>query len=244
MAKMTLLQMVQQAAAEVGQTAPTFLVSNTDTTAIQMLALANREGREVSKMAGPWGGWPVLRGEYTFSTVISTASYSFPVDFQWLIVQTGWDRTYKWQLIGPVSAQEWQVLKSGIAVTGPSFRFRIMAGQIYLDPTPTVVDALVFEYYKNTWCQSNAATPVAQSLWAADTDTYLLEDDLMILGLKWRFLRAKGLDYGEEKSQWESDIQRELARAGTAKSLPLNAQQRYGVQLINDFQIPDTGFGT
>lgn len=242
MAKMTLLAMVQQAAAEVGQTAPVTLVGNTDTTAIQMLALAQREGREVSKMSGPWGGWPALRGEYTFSTVISQAAYSFPSDFQWIIVQTGWDRTYKWQLIGPVSAQEWQVLKSGITVTGPSFRFRIMAGQIYLDPTPTAVDNLVFEYYKNTWCQS--ATAVAQSLWAADTDTYLLEDDLMILGLKWRFLRAKGLDYGEEFAQWQEDIDREMARAGTAKTLPLNAQQRYGVQLINDFQIPDTGFGT
>lgn len=242
MAKMTLLAMVQQAAAEVGQTAPATLVGNTDTTAIQMLALAQREGREVSKMAGPWDGWPALRSEYTFPTVIGQAAYTFPTDFQWIIVQTGWDRTFKWQLIGPVSAQEWQVLKSGITVTGPSFRFRIMSGSIYLDPTPTVIDNLVFEYYRNTWCQS--VTLVAQALWAADTDTYVLEDDLMILGLKWRFLRAKGLDYGEEKSQWEADIQRELSRAGSARALPLNAQQRYGVQLINDFQIPDTGYGT
>ena len=242
MAKMTLLAMVQQAAAEIGQTVPTFLVSNTDTTAIQMLALAQREGREVSKMTGPWGGWPQLRGEYTFTTVVSTATYSFPTDFQWIIPQTQWDRSYKWQLIGPVSAQEWQVLKSGITVTGPSFRFRIMAGTLYLDPTPTVTDTIAFEYYKNTWCQS--VLSVAQTAWAADTDTYLLEDDLMILGLKWRFLRAKGLDYAEEFAQWESDISRELARAGSQKTLALNNQQRYGTQLINDWQIPDTGYGT
>lgn len=241
MAKLTLLQMVTQAAAEIGQTAPSFIAGNTDTTAVQMLALAQREGTECGKMAGPWGGWPQLRGEYVFTTTPAVASYSWPVDFQYLIPQTGWDRTFKWQLLGPLSAQEWQVLKSGISISGPRSRYRIIGSKIFIDPTPTASDTLVFEYYSSNWCQSNLA--VSQSRWAADTDTYALNDDLMVQGLKWRFLRAKGLDYGEEHELWERAVNTELARAGSSRSLPMNAGQLDGLRLISQYQVPDTGYG-
>lgn len=242
MAKLTLLQMVTQAAAEIGQTPPNFIVSNTDTTAIQMLALAQREGRETAKRAGAWGGWPQLRGEYVFSTVVNQASYAFPIDFQFLLNATAWDRTTKWQLLGPLEAQEWQVLKSGITVSGPRLRYRIMSGQIFFDPTPTVVDQLVFEYISNNWCTSASGT--AQPMWTADTDTFVLDDDLMVCGLKWRFLRAKGLDFGQEFDEYLDKVGTELARAGGARALPLNAQALTGAQLINQWQIPDQNFGT
>lgn len=242
MAKLTLQQMVIQAAAEIGQTAPTFVVGNTDTTAIQMLALAQREGRELSRMAGLWGGWPQLRGEYIFNTAIGTDNYAFPADFQYFIPSTQWDRTFKWQLIGPLEAQEWQVLKSGITVAGPRIRWRLMDQRIYLDPVPSAVDQIVFEYYSCNWCQS--ATSVAQSLWAADTDTFLLDDDLMIEGLKWRFLRLKGLSYDEERRTYDMAVAREIGRAGSSRTLPLNNRQVDGLKLINNWQIPDTGYGT
>lgn len=242
MAKLTLLQMVTQAAAEIGQTAPTLIVGNSDTTAIQMLALAQRQGRESAKLTGPWGGWPQLRGEYVFSTAIGVDNYAFPVDFQYLIPQTQWDRTFKWQLLGPLEAQEWQVLKSGITVAGPRIRWRVINQRMYLDPVPSSVDTIAFEYYSANWCQS--ATAVAQAYWTADTDTSLLDDDLMVDGLKWRFLRAKGLDYGEEFQAYQRAVDTELARAGSSRTLPLNAQQLGGLRLINQWQIPDTGFGT
>ena len=66
MAKMTLLQMVQQACGEMGLPAPSTLALKSDTNAVQLLALANREGRECSQAANSAGGWQALRGEYTF----------------------------------------------------------------------------------------------------------------------------------------------------------------------------------
>lgn len=244
MAKLTLAQMIVQAAGEIGQTAPAFIVGNTDPTAVQMLALANREGRECSKRAGTWGGWPQLRGEYVFQTVPGTDNYAFPIDWQYAIPGTSWDRTFKWQLIGPLEAQEWQVLKSGITVAGPRSRYRIMDQKIFIDPVPSEADTIVFEYYSANWCQSNAATPVPQSLWAADTDTYILDEDLMIEGLKWRFLRSKGLSYDEERRTYDLAVSTQLARAGSARTLPLNNRAVDGLKLINNWQIPDSGYGT
>lgn len=167
--------------------------------------------------------------------------YSYPSDLGFFINQTGWDRNFRWQLLGPLDAQEWQVIKSGISPVGPRMRFRLMAGQIAVNPTSGNSDLIVLEYYSNAWCQSAALAP--QSSWQADTDTPILEDELFILDIKWRYLRSKGLEYDEEKSQFDEAHARERGRAGMARSLPLNARAS-GIRLLNSTQVPDTGFGS
>lgn len=170
-----------------------------------------------------------------------TQSYSLPTDFQYFMTQTFWDRNYRWQLMGPLDAQEWQVLKSGIAPTGPRRRFRIMGNLFYIDPVPAEVTTIAYEYYSNAWCQSSTGT--LQSKWAADTDYYTLDDDCFILGLKWRFLRAKGFDYAEEYTIWMNACQRVLARNGGNRNLPLNAQSMEN-RLLNYNNVPDTNYGS
>lgn len=306
--KLTLLGLIDQACGELGLLQPTTIVGNTDNQAIQLLALAQREGKEFSALANGNGGWEEMRlqksfntagvGGLTGNTTISSAvvtgisstasitagmvatgtgipsetlvvsvdsatqvtlgtaatatatgiglsfgtqSYSLPTDFAYFMTQTFWDRNYRWQLMGPLDAQEWQVLKSGISPTGPRRRFRIMGNLFYLDPVPAEVTTIVYEYYSNAWCQSNAG--VAQSKWAADTDYYTLDDDCFILGLKWRFLRAKGLDYEEEYTAYVNACQRTLSRNGGTRNLPLNATSG-ATRLLGYNNVPDTGFGS
>jgi hypothetical protein len=232
--------MAHTVAAEIGLTQPAFLISNTDNTATQLLALANRVGEDLSAQAGTWGGWPQLRKEYAVTLQPGVDNYPFPTDVQYLIPGTGWSRSYRWQLLGPLEAQEWQVLKSGISPAGPRTRYRIMAGAIYFDPVPASTQDVVFEYYSNAWCQSDAGIP--QAMFGADTDTFLLPEKLLVLGMKWRLLRAKGLDYAQEAKDYADALERELSRAGSARSLPLNAQGR-GVGLLSNAQVPDSGYG-
>lgn len=306
--KLTLLGLIDQAMGELGLLQPTTIFGNTDNQVIQLLALAQREGKEFSSMANKNGGWEEMRqqklfntagvGNLTGNTTISSAiitgissttgivagmvatgtgipsetlvssvdsatqvtlntaatatatgiglsfgtqSYSLPADFSYFMTQTFWDRNYRWQLMGPLEAQEWQVLKSGISPTGPRRRFRIMGNLFYIDPVPAEVTTIVYEYYSNSWCQSNAG--VAQSKWAADTDYYTLDDDCFILGLKWRFLRAKGFDYEEERDVYDKACQRALARNGGGRDLPLNAVSTAD-RLLNYNNVPDTGYGS
>ncbi|NDC25364.1 MAG: hypothetical protein EBZ49_14720 [Proteobacteria bacterium] len=82
--------------------------------------------------------------------------------------------------------------------------------------------------------------PVA---WAADGDYYTLDDDAFILGLKWRILAAKKLDYGQEKQDYDMLCQRLVSRNGGNRDIPINAQAS-GMHLINNANIPDTGFGS
>lgn len=168
-------------------------------------------------------------------------TYLFPSDVDHTIPQTFWDRSFRWQLLGPVDPQEWQVLKSGISPTGPRRRFRIFGGNLVIDPVPYASATLVYEYYSRNWCQSAAGVP--QSEWTEDTDTFRLDDDAMTLGLIWRFKRSKGLDYDEEREQYERRIEVVAAQNAAERSLPLNASAS-GVRLLNNNNTPDTGFGS
>jgi len=306
----TFLQLIQAAADEIGIPQPSQVIGNVDDQSRQLLALANREGKEFSGMANSRGGWQNLHKQYVFFTEVNTATtgdivsgsrvitnipstsgivaqtwfvdgdglpikavivsvdsptqvtidrpctatttgvslvfakggYDLPSDLEYFAQLTYWDGSYRWQLLGPISAQENQVLRYGISPTGPRRRFYIRINKFFLDPIPSTDDeTLAYDYYSNGWCESAAG--VAQSTWAADDDVYKLDEDCFIQGVKWRFLRAKGLDYMEEKANYEADCIKALSRDGGTRDLPLNAQALANNQLISDKQVPDTGYG-
>lgn len=169
-------------------------------------------------------------------------SYALPNDFAFFITQTMWDGNFRWQLLGPLEAQEWAVLKFGISPTGPRRRFRIFNNLFYIDPVPNDNGSLIaYEYYSAYWAQSSTGT--TQSGFLADTDNFLLDDDVMTLGLKWRYKQRAGLDYTQEKEDYDMALQRVMSRDGGTRNLPLNATAS-GVRLLNNQNIPDTNFGS
>ena len=241
----TLLQNINAVVDELGLPSVTSVIGSRDTQVRQLLAFANREGAVTSTFSfGAKMGWQAMVKTATITLVDGQADYNLPTDVVTPVTMTFWDVNYRWQLLGPLSPQEWDVLVYGISPAGPRRRFRIKNNQMSINPTPGSADAgntLVFEYYSNAWCQSAAG--VGQTKFAADTDTYVLDDDSLVLGIKWRFLRAKGLDYTEEKALWADMLLRAMARDGADRYLPTNAQARQDTQLLSENNVPDTGFG-
>lgn len=185
---------------------------------------------------------PVTTSGSAVALTFGKDKYAFPSDLQYFINRTGWDRTSKWELVGPMMATEWQFLESGYPATGFLYRFRVMTDKLVLHPIPETTARISMEYYSKNWCQSAGGT--GQAAFAADTDTPILDDFLLTLGLKWRFLRAKGLDYAQEQRTYEDAVERSLARAGTGRDLPLNASAGRVNRLIDFGNVPDSGFGS
>jgi hypothetical protein len=182
------------------------------------------------------------------SVTFATESYALPSDLGHLIVQTEWDRNFRWQLLGPLDAQEWQVIKSGISPVGPRMRFRIMQGQFYINPVGSsstlFIDTIAYEYVSSWWTAlAGAPTVGASNTWQNDTDVSLISEDLMVMSLKWRFLKAKGLDWEKEEKDYMVKFDRIAGRAASARNLPLNARAS-GMRLLNSQNVPDSGFGT
>jgi hypothetical protein len=177
--------------------------------------------------------------------VFGQSDYALPSDFHRVIDGTLWDRSRFWSLRGPMSPQQWQLYKSSVigrASIQRRFRFRNIAGAnvFSVDPVPTDNgSALVFEYVSKSWCQSSGG--VAQTLWEADTDTPTLDEDLMLLGIRWRVKRGLGFAYQEELNEYEVELGKAMSRDGGAPILNMTPTNHLTV--LGPWNIPESGFG-
>ncbi len=169
----------------------------------------------------------------------SQVEYPLPSDWKKQIPQTEWDRTNRWPLMGPLTAQAWQSFKSGIVYAGPRERFRILGNAIVLNPPPPDGLLLAFEYISNNWVLSAAST--GKSSFTADDDTFIFDDSLMILGLKTLFLQAKGLDFSLEGSQFSSLLAQCKAQDKSAPMLSISPSS--GGRLLSMANVPDGNWG-
>lgn len=165
----------------------------------------------------------------------SQVEYPLPSDWKKQIPQTEWDRTNRWPLMGPQTPQAWQSFKSGIVYAGPRERFRILDNCIVLNPPPPDGLLLAFEYISKNWVLSSAG--VGKPSFTEDTDTYIFDDSLMILGLKTLFLQAKGLDFSLEGAQFTNLLAQCKAQDKSAPSLSISP--RPSGRLLNMDNIPD-----
>ena len=154
-------------------------------------------------------------------------TYPGPTDYDFTINQTGWDRTNRWQLLGPSSPQQDEWHRSGIVTTGPRRFFRwvgsVTAGTYRLWPPPAVVGTpfqIAWEYISTYTCKSTAGA--YQNFFLADGDTPILDSQAIILGLKWRFLQAKGFPTAQAMQLEYIDYVKQLiARDGAAPTLSM-----------------------
>ena len=170
-------------------------------------------------------------------------TYPEPAGFDRFINRTAWDRTNRWELIGPDSPQTDQWHRSGIVTTGPRRHFRqtgdLSAGTYRLWPPPQATDTpfqIAWEYISNFWVQNASGTNQASFL--ADTDVPVLDSQAIILGTKWRFAQAKSLpsaaslqlEYGDYVTQL-------IARDGGAPTL--RAANRWDNYLLSPWNVAD-----
>lgn len=185
-----------------------------------------------------------IGASYNFGQI----AYALPSDIRSFVNATQWDRNFRWPMLGPLSPVEWQVIVSGISPVGPRIRFRVVDNIMLIQPLPGTgqTDQIAYEYISNAWCTSSAGVPNEASggvcRWAADTDLYVWPEDTMKLGIKWRFLAAKGLDYSEELNQWKEARDFQLSTSGGSRSLRMNAVAN-GLHFLNYSNIPDSGLG-
>lgn len=219
---MSLLTIIQGACDRLNLVRPSAVVSNTtDENVRKLFGLAQQEGKE---LAGR-GTWQRLTSEKTFITIAAeTQTTAVPTDFDWYIPDTMFNRTRSRPFGEPLSPDDWQLAKATVvAYLNPSFRFR--GNAILIMPAPSAGDTCAYEYISKNWCQSNAS--VGQSSWAADTDTALLDEELHIQGLCWRWKSALKLDYAEEFATYERNVNQATDRDGARPRISTSSSRSF-----------------
>lgn len=197
----TLLSLCQDALNDVdGFELPSSIIGNTDPTAVLLLSLATRVGRELEREVK----WAALETAYSFATVAATAAYDLPEDYRRFVNQTIYNVSEEQPLIGPVSGMLWADLTRGSFECGFLYSYRVKGNRIHLTPTPTDVQTVGFDYYSKYFCTDDDG--VAQAGWLADTDLFRLDEELATLGISYRFKARKGLPFAEEKADYVAAV--------------------------------------
>ena len=174
-----------------------------------------------------------------FTLYFSQAKYPLPSDWDRQVDRTHYDKSKRWEMLGPTDAQQWQFLKSSYISTGPRIRYRILGGYFQIWPAMNTDEYLGFEYMSNQWATSS--TGVTQSSFLADTDTCIFPDRLMVTALKKKYFEIKGFD----STAFTRDYLQQLsfAKANDSGSATLSFAPTPGAILIGFENIPDANYG-
>lgn len=178
----------------------------------------------------------VVGGQVIFQKV----KYDLPTDYNSTVNRTHWDKSKRWEMLGPESAQQWQWLLSGYISTGPRIRWRLLGKYFQIWPGSNAGELLGFEYRSKAWAEAADGTP--KNSFTADDDTCIYPDRLIVLGTKLKYFEAKGFDttalYRDYLMEFETAVAQDTAAAN------LSFAPRPGTVLIGYDNIPDSGYGT
>ena len=176
-------------------------------------------------------------GVYTL--YFSQAKYPLPSDWDRQVDRTHYDKSKRWEMLGPTSAQQWQFLKSSYISTGPRIRYRILGGYFQIWPAMNTSEYLGFEYMSNAWATTAAGVP--ETSFQNDSDTCIFPDRLMVTALKKKYFEIKGFD----ATAFTRDYLQQLsfAKANDSGSATLSFAPVPGSVLIGFENIPDANYG-
>lgn len=175
---------------------PSTIIGNTSPTAKLLKSAAQDTGRFLEREYS----WQALKKSYTFATSDGVNAYDIPEEMRRFANMTIWSDTDQWSL-RLVGDKGWRTLQSGIIAPSLRFYYSVFANQINVVPTPgTTSYNIVFDYYTKYFCESSSGTGLDR--WAADSDVSRLDDNLMVLGVRYLYLQRQGLPFDEEKASF------------------------------------------
>lgn len=228
---MTVLTCAQDAASEVGIDAPISLFSGTEPAYGQLRSFAQKTANALRRE----NGWQALRKEYTFKTNFINPDLKpddptiygpvpLPEDFDRIVETTFWNLDRRFQMGQPLSAQAWAALRAGIMVTVYP-QYRILDGALHILPNPKA-EMYRFEYMsKHAVVSENG---VRKARFTEDNDSlYGIPEELLTLGMIWRWKREKGLEYAEALEDYERALEAYGGNDGGAKVVDTAWSVRY-----------------
>lgn len=176
---------------------------------------------------------------FTFSKTLFTP----PADFDRPIDRTQWDKSKRWEMLGPNTPQQQEWLRSGyISTSGPRIRFWMKGGYFQIWPPLGTTESLEYEYMSKYWVLATGATTISKAGFTVDTDTCIFPDSMMEALIRLKYFEVKGFDTTALKLEYDKEL--DIAKANDAGSNLLSMAPRQSSVLIGWENIPDVGYGS
>ena len=188
---MSLITICNRLAANVGIETTSQVMTSSDRTWLEAVAMSNAVGEEITRRAD-------------FGALFKTATLTGDGTDQTFDLGTGFSRIiagigviYNGATVRPLTHAEWASLD---AVEGSPRYFLLEGAKLRLWPYLATGEAVTVRYQSKNWCSNGTAA------WGGDTDTALVNEDLMTKGLIARWRRQKGMPYADYAAEYDSDL--------------------------------------
>ena len=181
---MTLLDMLNAVLSQSSFLKKSFFSASADVDDVQMMAIANKTAYEIMNFYD----WMELRTVDTITLVSGTTEYDLPADFQSWVPDSAWEEDGSRKVDIPVSNATWYQYKLSSLTSGGTIRAR-MYGDTLQVIEPFTGGSISYEYITKYPILDAGGTP--KELFTSDTDTFLMDDQLLILGIQGYWQQAK-----------------------------------------------------
>ena len=224
---MTVLSACSNAMMSLVKYRPQTIFSSNDPTVMEIAELVNEVATYIMKKHD----WQALTtiGQFTGDDV--TASFPKPSDYDRMVLGSDIQDniTWFWNFIHIPTVGEWITLKNSNWNLITPGAWILMGDQFQFNPPPPLGQLAEFPYIKNTYARSDTNQPKAQ--FDSDTDTFVLPERLLTLGLLWMWRQQKRLDSSHEEEDFMTALSEEATRDGGARTIRHRALRRFNTSI-------------
>lgn len=205
---MSVLSACQSAFVRLVGLRPATIFSSTDQMEVEIADLAT----DVAVDIMGFHDWRALTKLHTITGDGVQSSFALPTDYDRIVLAQRITDTSNW-LWGYTAAQsleEWMTItNSGFAAVTPGW-WIILDGSMQFSPAPSSGSPAKFAYISRNIGLSTTGAPKAA--FSTDSDSFVLDERLLTLGLIWRWKSQKGLEYAEDMANYEKALSEAAAR--------------------------------
>lgn len=234
---MTLLEVIREYCKREGLRQPNAAISSNDAQVLQMVALLNKLLDDLMINHSRFSR-TIVEETWTSTGVEiqGTITSLFP-GYLWLMPKSFYDRTASINIRGPLTPEEWQKLKSLAAYNSAYPSYRFIGNNLHLYPIVDVTHTLAVEY-KTEACVTSASGTL-KKYFTVDTDTFNLNDSILILGLEYLWRQKKGMEYEPAQDMYIKAIRSLGSQDGQRTQMDMGAEM---TQLKPGIYIPDSNW--
>lgn len=189
---MSLLTIIEDLAKNVGFAVPVTVIGSGDREIQEAVMQANLVGEELSRRVD----WGELQQTQTLTGDGTNKVHDLGSGFS--RVTRGAAVYHGTNIVRPLTRAEWGALTP---IEGSPRYFLLEGSEMTLWPYLATGDTVTVSTQSLQWCSNGTDG------WLSDSDTSLLDEDLMLKGLIVRWRRQKGMDYSDYEAEYEATLQ-------------------------------------
>lgn len=189
---MSLLTIATALAKNVGLEVPDVVITSPDREWAEAVEFSNLVGEELARRVD----WGALSNEVTLTGDGTNKGHALGTYFSRVTPGVS-VTTSAGGIIRPLTRAEWGSLT---AVEGVPRYYLLEGRNVTLWPYLATDETVTVQGQTKAWCSNGTGE------WAGDSETSLIDEDLMLRGLIVRWRRQKGMDYADYEAEYEATL--------------------------------------